>query len=144
MGEKGSPLIRVVLDTNILISSLIFRGELSFLVYLLKSNHFCLLLSKPILEELLRVLSYPKFKLSEQEIKEICYEHVLEYATLIAVDHKSHILLKDLSDNKILECAVSGKADYIVTGDKEILQIRKYQKIPILTAKEFIQKISST
>ena len=72
--------MRVVLDTNTLVSALLFTGISSELVSLWQDGIITLLLSRDILDEYLRVLSYPKFKLSEEEIKKLLQEEILPYA----------------------------------------------------------------
>jgi uncharacterized protein len=75
--------VRVVLDTNAVISALLFSGVSSKLVSLWQKGLITLLLSREILDEYLRVLSYPKFELSETEIKKLIQEEVLPYAEVV-------------------------------------------------------------
>ena len=75
--------MRIVLDTNAVISALLFRGVSSKLVSLWQNGLITPLLSREVLDEYLRVLSYPKFELSEKEIKELIQEEILPYAEVV-------------------------------------------------------------
>jgi putative PIN family toxin of toxin-antitoxin system len=75
--------VRVVLDTNVLVSALLFTGISSELVPLWQRSIITVLLSRGILEEYLRVLSYPKFQLSEAEIKGLIEEELLPYVEVV-------------------------------------------------------------
>ncbi len=132
-------MIKAVIDTNIFISAILFGGELDKLIELWKSKRFVFLLSKEMLEEYIKVLSYDKFKLSEEMVKRIIYEELLPYTKIIKVRKKINIIKEDPSDNIFLECAEEGRADYLISGDKHLLQLGQYKAIKILTSREFIK-----
>ena len=88
MGKKEKTLKTVVLDTNILVSALLFRGELSGIVDLWKKGKFIPLLSKETFEEFRTVLEYPKFSLSVEDIRVIIEEEVLPYFDIIEIEGK--------------------------------------------------------
>jgi uncharacterized protein len=75
--------VRVVLDTNAVVSALLFSGISSKLVSLWQKGSITPLLSREVLDEYLRVLSYPKFELSEKEIKELIQEEILPYTEVV-------------------------------------------------------------
>jgi putative PIN family toxin of toxin-antitoxin system len=131
--------VRVVLDTNVLVSALLFSGVTSRLISLWQGGSIIVLLSRDILEEYLRVLSYPKFELSEAEIKDLMEEELLPYVTVIKPKRRLHVVERDPSDNKFLECAVSGQAQVIISGDKDLLSIGKYRQIHIQTPAQFFR-----
>jgi len=95
--------------------------------------------SKEILEEYIKVLSYKKFKLSEEIIKRIIYEELLPYIRNIKVKKRINNIEEDPSDNIFLECALKGKADYIISRDKHLLQLKQYKTIKIIPFSEFIK-----
>jgi putative PIN family toxin of toxin-antitoxin system len=130
--------VRVVLDTNAVISALLFSGVSSKLVSLWQKGLITPLLSREILDEYLRVLSYPKFELSETEIKELIQEEVLPYAEVVKPKRRLRVIQRDPSDNKFLECAVAGKAAVIISGDKELLSLGRYRQIRIQSPAEFL------
>lgn len=132
--------MRVVLDTNVLVSALLFTGTSSELVPLWQRNAITVLLSRGILEEYLRVLSYPKFQLSEAEIKALIEEELLPYVEVVNPRRRLRVVERDPSDNKFLECAVSGKAQVIISGDKDLLSLGRYRQIHIQSPAQFLDK----
>ncbi len=134
MGKKE---LKVVLDTNVLVSALFFKGELSKLLFPLKK--FILLFSEETLNEFIKVLHYPKFSLTEEEIEYLLQFEILPYSKIVEVTFKfDKEICPDKDDLKFLELAVSAKADYIITGDKDLLNLKKINKIKILSPKEFL------
>ncbi len=137
MGQ--GPLVRVVLDTNVLVSALLFTGISSQLVPLWQKGSITVLISREILEEYLRVLAYPKFELSEGEIKGLIEEELLPFVQVIKPGTRVHVVKRDPADNKFLECAVAGKADVVISGDKELLAIRHYRRVRIQNPSRFLE-----
>jgi len=135
--------MRVVLDTNTLISALLFSGTASRLVPLWQSGEITLLLSKAILQEYLRALTYPKFRLSDQAIRGLIEEEVLPFVKTIEVRKRLTVVRRDPDDNKFLECAVTGGAKYLVTGDRDLLELDSYRGISIVTAGEFLNRMAN-
>jgi putative PIN family toxin of toxin-antitoxin system len=134
MGQKE---IRVVLDTNVLVSALLFAGPIGRLVSLWRARRIMLLLSKDVFIEYLRVLTYPKFKLSGEEIKAIVEEYVLPFAEMATVVEAPGVIREDPADDKFLALAAAGRARYIVSGDKHLLALREYRGVKIVTPREF-------
>ena len=130
--------MRVVLDTNVLVSALLFTNISSELVPRWQRSAITVLLSRGILEEYLRVLSYPKFQLSEAEIKSLPAEELLPYVEVVAPRRRLRVIERDPSDNKFLECAITGKAQAIISGDKDLLSIGHYQSISIQSPATFL------
>ena len=133
--------MRVVLDTNTLISALLFSGTASHLVPLWQSRRLNVLVSKGILQEYLRVLAYPKFRLSDQEIRGLIEEELLPFVETVRVRRRLAVIRRDPEDNKFLECAMAGRAEYLVTGDQDLLELSSYRGIAILTVGEFLKRI---
>lgn len=113
MGKKE---IRVVLDTNVLVSALLFTGPLSRLVSLWRERRIALLLSKDVFIEYVRVLAYPKFKLSGDEIKSLVDEYILPFGEMVTVADTPAIIRQDPADDKFLSLAESGRARFILSG----------------------------
>ena len=135
-------MIRVVLDTNTLISALLFSGTASRLVPLWQSRRLTVLVSKEILEEYLRVLAYPKFRLSHREIRALVEEELLPFVETIRVRRRLSVVRRDPEDNKFLECAVASRAKYLLTGDRDLRELDAYQGITILTVGEFLERVN--
>jgi len=133
--------MRVVLDTNTLVSALLFHGTASRLIPLWQSSRMTLLISGPILEEYLRVLAYPKFRLTDQEIRGLIEEEVLPFVETVKPTRRLIALCRDPEDAKFLECAVAGRARYLVTGDQDLRVLGAYRRVSILTVGEFPEAI---
>ena len=132
--------MRVVLDTNVLISALLFDGvpERIFLAGL--RGEIQLLTSVSLLEELGRVLK-GKFKIDANSVAHTI-ELVKSVAEVVEVRSRIRVILHPDGDNRVLECASDGKADLIVTGDtKHILPLGKYKGTRILSPAEFVRFI---
>ncbi len=132
--------MRVVIDTNVFVSSLLFKGPTNRVVNLWQNRKFTFLICKEILEEYIRVLAYPKFQLSEEEIKEIIEKELLPFVQIVTIEKPVSIIKVDTSDNIFLSVALTGKAKFIVSGDKHLLGLRKYQGIRILKVNDFLWK----
>jgi hypothetical protein len=130
--------LKVVIDTNVLISALLFGGTPAKLISLWQSGDLKPLASKEIIDEYLRVLTYPKLKLSEKEINFILYQEILPYFDIIDVQPGARIIEKDPEDDKFIRCALSCKAGFIITGDHHLLALKTYPKIKILPPSEFL------
>ena len=129
---------KAVLDTNVVISAVLFGGELDRMVKLWRKKKFIFLISREILEEYVRVLAYPKFKLLKGDIDRIIYEEILPYTESLIVKAKIHFIKEDPTDNIFLECAKQGKAHYLVSGDKHLLSLKNYNGLKIISPGEFL------
>ena len=137
-------MIRAVLDTNVFISAVLFSGRVAEFVPAWQAERFTFLVSRPILEEYLRVLSYPKFRLTHDEIQAILDEELLPFIEVVAPRRKITAVRRDPSDNKFLECAQAGRAKYIVSGDTDLLSMQVYRRIKIVPATEFLRILHSS
>ncbi|MBI4378969.1 MAG: putative toxin-antitoxin system toxin component, PIN family [Nitrospinae bacterium] len=143
MGKKEKAAVKVVLDTNILISSLLFKGKLARVVELWKKGRIIPILSRDTFDEFKAVLEYPKFSLTVQEMKVIIEEEVLPFFEVSEVADKIKGVCRDADDDKFIACAVSASANFIVTGDKDLLYIGRYKSVKILSASEFLRMFKS-
>ena len=130
--------IRVVIDTNVVISAILFGGIPGEIMPLWKSGRIKPLASKEIIDEYIKVLAYPKFELSEAEINYILYNEILPYFDILQIIDSPAIIKVDPSDDKFIHCAKAGKAGVIISGDQHLLSLKTYQKIKILTPAEFL------
>jgi uncharacterized protein len=131
----------VVLDTNTLVSALLFGGTASRLVPLWQSGRITILLSGPILEEYLRVLAYPKFRLMEQEIRELINEEVLPFTQTVTEPRRVLVPCRDPHDRKFLECAIGGRARFLITGDQDLRELGRTLGVTILGVGEFLKAL---
>lgn len=141
MGKKPEKIIRVVLDTNILISVLLFKGKLSRMVELWQKGKIIPILSKETFDELRAALEYPKFSLSRAEIKSLIENEILPFFEVTDVSKHVKGVCRDPEDDKFLSCAISANVDWIVTGDKDLSDLKKYEFVRIIHASEFIKMV---
>ena len=129
--------MRVVFDTNIFISALVFSGSLAEKA-ILKAIEIedSLSISKEIINEILSVLS-SKFSRDREALSHVAV-YLSEIVKLV-IPTKRVRGLKNEPDNRILECALSGEADIIVTGDKEMLKLKECEGIRIISLKEYLR-----
>lgn len=132
-------LQRVVLDTNCLVSALIFsRGRFAWLREAWQAKRFIALASRDTVSELLRVLAYPKFKLSQDE-QETLLAEFLPFVETVKIETTPEGLpeIRDANDVIFLVLATVAQADALVSGDGDIQSVRDQFHIPILTVAEF-------
>ena len=130
---------KIVVDTNILVSGLLFGGKPGELVVLWKKGLVVPVCSKEIIEEYLRVLAYPKFQLSESDIEFILNHELLRYFKVLSVKPGKPFVTTDPSDDKFIWCALDGNAEVIVSGDEHLLKLSS-SPVPIVTIATFIEK----
>lgn len=136
---------RVVIDTNLVLSALVFaQGRLTPLRHAWQNKLIEPLLSKVTAAELIRVLTYPKFKLSAADQQELLADY-LPYCQTIIIPVPPPLTpdCRDSFDVPFLQLAIAGKADALVTGDQDLLCLAGHFECPILTAEQFIQNLYS-
>jgi uncharacterized protein len=138
--------MRLVFDTNIIISAAFWGGNARQALEIAQSDHV-LCFTDDTLAELERVLRYPKFaerlKNFDFTITEFI-ERLTERALIMPVSAKVIDIIKaDPDDNKFLSCARDAQADVIVSGDKHLLELKTFEDIKIITAQELIQRFLS-
>jgi len=132
--------LKAVFDTNIFVSALaIPGGQAGRAIDLVIDLRASLCISKEIIHEVLGVLAQ-KFSKGSEELSRTAV--FLSQLSELVVPRKKLAVLDDEPDNRILECAVTGHADVIVTGDRAMLNLKKYQEIRILSLRQFLDEIS--
>lgn len=134
--------MRVVLDANIYISALISnKGNPAKIINKWLAGQFDVLISQPIVDEILRVTNYKRIQKKYAKVR----ENRLEFVELIieqGIWEESSgtltVVSADESDNRYVECAVAGNAQYIVSGDEHLLGVGEYQGIIIVTPATFL------
>ena len=129
---------RIVLDTNVIVSAFGWKGAPRIIFQKCIIGHLNLYLSPPLLLEIRRVLSYPKFHFNIDEIDEF-FSIVIETAEIVEPELTINLISQDLSDNRVLECAVTADCEFIVSGDKHLLELKEFGDIKILTPDELIK-----
>lgn len=131
--------MRAVFDTNIYISAFAIPGgdaELAFLHAV--RGTFELITSVPILAETARVLQ-TKFDWSEEQVRRLL--EVMGQAATVVKPHPRLHVLQDEPDNRILECALVAQADFIVTGDRHLLSLRRYEGVEVIKLVDFLARL---
>jgi hypothetical protein len=131
---------KIILDTNLWISFLISK-KFSQIDKLIENKKIILIFSNELLEEFIDVVSRPKFKkyFSKKDIEKIL-EYFDQFGELVKV--KSDIkICRDEKDNFLLNLLVDSKADYLITGDKDLLILEKMEETKIMTFSEFIERM---
>ena len=129
--------VTVVLDTNVLISAIMFGGKSRDILEMAIAGKFKIAMSQDILKELAGVLVGKKFKMPVIAVQQIVHE-LSELAILVVVTHAIKVVKDDLDDDRILECALSAGADYIVSGDTDLLSLKQFKSIKILSPTDFL------
>jgi putative PIN family toxin of toxin-antitoxin system len=131
--------VRVVIDTNVLISAIFWTGKPKQILNKVRREEIIFLTSEFILGELKKVLARgdKPFKLSEEEAERVVTA-MRDLALVVNIDTQLSVC-QDEDDNRVLECAIDGYADCIITGDAHLLQLGSFQKIEIMTVADFLR-----
>lgn len=131
--------MRVVLDTNVFASSAL-GGQIGAINAAWRASQFTLIMSDVIFSEYIDVLSRPKLHLTAEIVSAII-ARVQRKAEFVTSTEIITAVEADPTDNKFLEAALEGQADYVVSGDRHLLDLKTFRSIPILTAREFIERL---
>ena len=131
--------MNIVIDTNVVVSAFLFGGIPGKLIELWKKGTITPLITEKIMAEYLRVLAYPKFKLSEEEINYIIHQEILPFFKVVKSIQGPSVIKKDPDDDKFIQCANAGKAKTIISGDHHLLALKSYKNIKFLTPSQFFE-----
>jgi putative PIN family toxin of toxin-antitoxin system len=138
-----SNTLRVIIDTNLVLSTLVFGGKVAKLRKGWQSQMFIPLVSKSTITELIRVLAYPKFKLTVSEREDLLSDYLPFCETVVMPTNLPLIPeCRDPFDEPFLLLAMVTSADYLVTGDLDLLSIRDNFTCPIVTVEQFFSEIN--
>ena len=134
---------RIVIDTNIIVSALMFFNSTAMEAFTLAYTRGLILMSVEIISELIDVLNRKKFdRYVSRETRENFLASLSTKTELIETTETISIC-RDPKDNKFLELAVSGNARYIITGDKDLLELHPFREVLILSSTDFINHFLS-
>ena len=133
--------MKIVCDTNILISGVLFGGKPREILRLCSSGAVVNCISPDILEEVDAVLLRPKFGLKEKQVYEII-RLFRDTFTLVSPDRRLSVVTADPDDNRILEAALTVEADAIVSGDTHLLDLVNWNGTPVISADTFLKKFT--
>jgi putative PIN family toxin of toxin-antitoxin system len=134
-------VIRAVLDTNVLLSALLFTGPPSRLVPAWQAGRLRPVVSAEILDEYLRVFAYPKFELTPAEIRCLIEEELLPFIETVRVKPSVVTQLRDPNDAKFIACALAAGVRWLVSGDSDLLDLRRVESVDIVSVTTFLQHL---
>ena len=134
-------MIRAVLDTNVVISALLFSGPPSQLVPAWQSGRLRPIMSARIFDEYLRVLAYPKFKLTPAEIRGLIEEELLPFIETVQSPPLPIANLRDPDDSKFVACALAANVRWLVSGDNDLLSLKRVQSVEIVSVTAFLHQL---
>jgi putative PIN family toxin of toxin-antitoxin system len=131
---------RLVLDTNVRISALLFRSQTAALHAGWKAGRFRLAVSPSIVDEYARVLAYPRFGLSRDDAEGLLANEVLPYCDVFD-PVPGERACRDADDDKFLDCAAAARADAVVSGDNDLLSLGPHHRgIPLITVRSALSR----
>jgi uncharacterized protein len=130
---------RAVLDTNVIVSGFGWPGAPAAILDAALDGQLVLVTSPPLLAELRRVLAYPK--LAKVITGGAQLADLVEESGVVVLPSRVFAVIDDESDNRVLEAAVEGDADYIVSGDDHLLGLGSFQGIPVMPPAEFVASV---
>ncbi|MEW6676156.1 MAG: putative toxin-antitoxin system toxin component, PIN family [Nitrospirota bacterium] len=134
-------ITKVVLDTNIFISGIGWNGKPEEVLKHIKDQQIINYASTEIFEEIRWVVLYSKLRFPEPlQIKIL--EFVLFYSEFVEPQERILVVTEDPDDNKFLECAIEAKAEYIISGDPHLINIRKFRTVKVVDVNEFLDILS--
>lgn len=135
--------MKLVLDTNVWLSGIFWDGEASKIIEKAEKKSIQILISEDILSEIVNVLNkeskFKKYILNLRSSVEDILRAILSISNLIKIRAKLDIIKADPKDNIILEAALEGKAEYIVSYDNHLLNMIEFRGIKIITPGEFLK-----
>lgn len=134
--------LKVVIDTNIAISGLLWMGLPNKILKLARDGFIDICSTETICEELAKVLEYSRFQKRLAELGLTCDEVIDYYMDIVTIykeNAKIDIIKADKSDNRFIEAALDSGCNIIITGDEHLLEIKEFKNITILKPKEFLE-----
>lgn len=133
---------RIVLDTNVLISGTFWSGDSAKILRLVEKGEITLITSSEIIAEYNRILYCDeiKAKVDLHDKKAQAVQKITQLAIFVEPFEKLHIVKDDPDDNKFIEAAVEGNAEYIVSKDNHLLKLKNYKNVKIVTPEEFTRE----
>ncbi len=140
-------MIKVVLDTNVVISGLLIPGSPpAKILDLWADSQVSVVISPPLVEEYLEVILRPKFAgLGMVHERQGLIEGLIDQqsSVLVVPEVTFHAVTTDPDDNLVLDCAVQGKTDFIVSGDSHLLELRELKGIPVVSPHELLDRLGN-
>ena len=134
---------RITVDTNVLVSATFWKGASHRIMELVEDKEISLVLSPAIIEEYAEVLEYEeiqeKIKKKNLEMR-MTVQKIVAMSIIVEPTEKIKVVVDDPDDDMVIECAIEGNVDYIISQDKHLLKLGKFRNIPIYTPVDFLEK----
>ena len=139
-------MIKIVIDTNILISGTFWNGAPYSIIRLIDLGEVILIMSRPIFAEYDIVVRRDEImdKTAYEEAKIKSVREILQTALIVNPVNRIKFVIEDPDDDKFIEAAHEGKADYIISRDRHLLKLKNYEDIQIITPEEFLRRYNSS
>ena len=133
-------MIKLAVDTNTLISSLGWKdSKPRKVVDGCLSEKWILVESIALLKEFLKVIQRPKFNFISEDDKKEFIVNLINVCEVVEPKKKVNVIKEDPEDNMVLECALEGRVDYLISGDEHLLKLKEHEGIKILSASDFLK-----
>ena len=136
--------MKVVLDTNVLVSGTFWDGDSRKILRLLDQKEIVCILSQEIIDEYRAVLIRDDIVdkiVNKNLIASRVVERIISASIIVKPKNQLFVVKDDSEDNKIVECAIAAQADYIITKDQDLLRMKKFESITIITPEEFLKRL---
>lgn len=142
-------MLRVVLDTNLFVSSVLVRHGLpAQILDAWKQRHFVLIVSPAIIAEIRSTLDYPrirrKYPITDDDVEGLVTLITHDAVVVPGVTSVSDVIPEDPTDERVLAAAVEGGANLIVSGDRHLLELGEFKGIVIVTARQWLERLAET
>ena len=138
--------MRIVVDTNVLVSATYWKGDSYKVIRIANERQMTIMMSREITEEYYKVIKSDEVT-EKVEKKNLMAEKiitkVINESVVVEPKDKLFVIKEDPDDDKFLECAVEGDAEYLVSRDKHLLKLKKYKGIDIIKPEEFLRIINA-
>ncbi len=134
---------KIVFDTNTLVSAVGWKGTPRKVFDLCIDNKLKIVTSNELIDEFIEVIFRPKFDFILEDIKLTIIRAIISISDIVDPKMKLNIIKDDEKDNKFLECAVTGNAKFIISGDNHLLTLKEFEGIKIVNASTFLKKYFS-
>lgn len=135
----GKAMIKAVIDTNVLVSFLLRSKNIENIFRKVSIGAVQIFLSNEIIAEFDKVLNYKKFKFTYEE-KSSIMSYILDISNIVDIKERFDVV-RDKDDNKFIDCAVNAHVDFLITGDSDLLVLKEFGGVKIVTPSEFLKII---
>jgi len=142
MPPERARVLRVVLDTNVLVSGLIIPGKPRELLTRITRKELALVISKEILDEFIKVMNREKFaEYATEEQVDRFVESIGRMAELVELKSNVKVVKEDPKDDVVISTAIDARADWIISGDHHLLGLKEFRGIKILAVGEALRRL---